>query len=131
MAHPGGRPTKYNPDYCQRAIDLLKEGADIAELAYEFDVVQSTIYEWAKNNKEFSEAIKIGRDVAEGWWKKTGRTNIYNKEFNTALWYINMKNRYGWADKKEISQDVNVTSKEAKEIQEARQAYKESFKKEY
>ncbi len=106
---PAGQPTNYKPEYCDQAIELLKQGASIEELSLEFDVGYSTIYGWMDANPEFSEAIKKGREYSQAWWMRRGRTDLENDKFSATLWYMNMKNRFGWADKKEVTNTVTVT----------------------
>ena len=40
------------------------------------------------------------------WWEKEGKDGMWSgKQFNPAVWYMNMKNRHGWRDKLEVSSD--------------------------
>lgn len=108
-----GRPTKYLPEYGERVIELMKQGASIIEVAYELNVARSTIYEWMENHKEFSDTIKRGKDFSEGWWMIQGRSNLWNKEFSPTLFYMNMKNRFGWADRQESNITAHIKQEDA------------------
>lgn len=59
MAHPGGRPTKYKPEFCAMLIEHMKKYSfeSFAGLD-EVDVHKETLYEWANAHPEFSEAKK-------------------------------------------------------------------------
>jgi hypothetical protein len=105
-----GRPTDYREEYCQLAINLMSEGASITEVAAECGVWKSTIYEWIGKHPEFSDSIKKGMELCEAWWEKQGRANLNSKEFQAALWYMNMKNRFKWADKQQIEHSGNQES---------------------
>ncbi len=56
-----------------------------------------------KEDEEFSETISRGKLLSEAWWHKRGRINLGNADFRHQLWYMNMKNRFGWTDKTELS----------------------------
>lgn len=54
----GGRPTKYDPSFCDTIIELGREGKTKAHMAIDLNVSEDTIYEWLKVHPEFSEAMK-------------------------------------------------------------------------
>lgn len=101
-----GRPTKYKLESMpNKVIKLMSQGASKAEVAASLGITHETLNQWEKdpNKPEFSEAIKRGEDLSKAWWMRMGRENLKNKEFSPVLWYMNMKNRFGWRDKQEVS----------------------------
>ena len=73
---------------------------------------------------DFRELVDFGRLLSHAWWESQGRINLRNKQFNAALWTINMKNRFGWSEKTEQSMtnldygnmDSDTLLKEIKEL---------------
>jgi len=105
------RPTKYKPEYKDKLLELMKEGASIYELCLEFEVCEKTIYNWFEEYPEFLQSKKKGLAYSRGWWEKQGRINLKDKDFNYTGWYMNMKNRFGWADKTENkNENINLNS---------------------
>jgi hypothetical protein len=101
MKNPVGRPTNYTPDLCEKVIPLLAEGASMEEIGLELGVGYTVLYEYMDKHPEFANAIKKGRELSKGWWLKEGRVSLRDKDFSPTLWYMNMKNRFGWTDKQE------------------------------
>lgn len=62
---PAGRPTAYKPDYVEQAKKLSKMGATDAEMAEFFGVAISTLNLWKVKHPEFSEALSIGKEIAD------------------------------------------------------------------
>lgn len=111
---PGGRPKKTVENTLDKGWDLvilslMTEGASIIEICVELGISKDLHYRWLKDEPEYSDAIKKGIAASEAWWMKNGRIGMFmGKEFNHVLWYMNMKNRFGWKDKQEISGDPNA-----------------------
>jgi acyl CoA:acetate/3-ketoacid CoA transferase len=47
--HPGGRPTSYRTEYCEKVIELGKEGYGKAEIAAGLDVERKTLDNWSND----------------------------------------------------------------------------------
>jgi hypothetical protein len=77
--HPGGRPTKYKPEYAEQVFKLCLLGATDAEIADFFEVAESTVYLWKLEYPEFSEAIKNGKLKADA--------DVANRLYNRAMGY--------------------------------------------
>lgn len=91
---PAGRPTKYNPAFCARVIELGQEGCGKAEIASELDVTRETVNEWAKAHADFSDALQRAHDHSLAWWEKQGRTNLATAGFQSSLWKQAMSGRF-------------------------------------
>jgi hypothetical protein len=62
---PIGRPSKFDPKYCDQVEKLCKLGATDTEIAEFFSVAESTINLWKLEHRDFSEAIKRGKFLAD------------------------------------------------------------------
>jgi len=74
MAERAGQPTKYNAEF--HPADFLKRseaGESIAQIAGAWKVARATMYNWAEENQEFLDAMKIGSELVERWYAQLGQ----------------------------------------------------------
>ena len=100
-----GRPTKYKAEYCQKLVDFMAQGYSKEATAAHLDISKDTLYNWDKKHQAFSDAIREGEIKSRLFWEKTGMAGMLGKlpGFNATTWIFNMKNRHGWADKKDLT----------------------------
>ncbi len=113
---PMGRPTKYDPQFCQGLIDHMGSGLSFESYAAVIGVNKDTLYEWVKRFLEFSESYKKGQAANLLFWEKTGMDGLYTPKgtvFNSSVWIFTMKNRHKWTDRQEI--EMGHTIKPLKE----------------
>lgn len=60
-----GRPTDYDPSFCDIAASACARGATINELADMLKVNRATVYRWMAQHQTFCDAINIAREMAD------------------------------------------------------------------
>lgn len=85
-------------------LALYIEGGSDAEVKHALGVSNDLFARWLLDEPEFAEAVKDGRAASEAWWSALGRKGASGKaEINPTVWIFNMKNRFHWRDKQEVS----------------------------
>lgn len=128
------RPTKYQKAYAEQARKLCLLGYTDEQLADFFEVAVSTISKWKVEHQEFSEAIKKGKDIADGdvvdslYQRAMGyehpeddiravegkivitpTTKHYPPDTTAAIFWLKNRQKAQWRDKQEIEQSGSIT----------------------
>ena len=100
--HPGGRPTDYDPEYCDIVIQLGEQGASIVQMAYACGVCRETLDNWSDRHEEFFRAFKRAKAASQCWWEKAGQTGMFMSGFSAAAWSRSMAARFphDWQERK-------------------------------
>lgn len=92
---PAGRPTDYDPAFCERVIGLGKQGKSRAEIASALDCSRTTLAAWERQHPDFLNALKRANDESLAWWEGKARGGIaQGSKFNSALWAKSMSGRF-------------------------------------
>jgi hypothetical protein len=96
--HPGGRPSKYKPEYCEQIVEFCEKGASLTAFAASISVAKDTLVEWGIQHKEFSVAMRKAKTKAEAYFEKLGVAGMTGqiKGFNGGMHNFWMMARFGW-----------------------------------
>ena len=111
---PFGRPTKYDPSYCQDIIkwfdvepyrELVDQNGKVYLMPSKCPTLagwcgkmrssRSTLHEWVANHPDFSDAYKICKEMQEEKLIQGGMSGAYATAFSVFA----AKNVIGWRDK--------------------------------
>ena len=124
IGNTGGRPTKYSPEMIQIAKDYLDECVDeetqrvrtdgdksityelginakiptVAGLSLKLGVARDTVYEYAKANKEFSDALEVILAAQESKLIENSISGKYNSAIAKLLLV-----KHGYVERQEIT----------------------------
>jgi hypothetical protein len=83
---PVGRPTKYDPSFCEEVVKMGKLGKSLAQMAAKFDVARATIDLWVRDHPEFMEALNRAKVHCQAWWEDQGQIGMVSPGFNAPVW---------------------------------------------
>lgn len=106
-----GRPTDYRAEYCERVIELGREGKSYTQIACELDVAKSTLYEWKAAKPEFSDALTRARELAQAWWENIGQGQMVSpvQGFSASLFAKQVSCRFPEDYTEKTKQEVTGT----------------------
>lgn len=127
-----GRPSLYQPEYCERLIKHMKKGYSFESFAAIAGVCKQTLYTWLDVHPEFQSAKDLGTMYSLLWWERKGREGLFNeswstqegrerssgsKSMNAAVWIFSMRNRFGWRnDPKDTGDDENESKQSGEKL---------------
>ena len=95
---PVGRPSTYDPAYCEQVIELGRIGKSIEQICYQLRTPVRTLYEWRDRHEEFSQALEEAKTYEQAWWEEQAAAYmVENKEsdrLNASLWSRSMAARF-------------------------------------
>lgn len=68
-----GRPSKYDPAYCEALIAHGDDGLSLNAFAGKIGVARNTLRSWAEQHAEFADAIEIAKAKACACWEERAK----------------------------------------------------------
>lgn len=93
---------KYDPKFCQELIDHGQTGESLAAFAQKKGISLSTLYEWARKDDDFDEAMHIAKTAQCAFWEKIGVNIMIGRPLdpsvkvqgNAQIWMFIMRRRF-------------------------------------
>lgn len=106
-----GRPSKYQSEYCEQLVAHMSQGLSFESFAGSVGVHRDTLYQWAKDYPEFSDAKKEGWAASLLFYEQIGLQGMQGQlnKFNATSWIFTMKCRFrqsGWDENAKAVQDT-------------------------
>lgn len=98
---------KYTPGVCQKTLEYMAQGYTQKSTAALLNTTETTFQNWMKEHEDFKSAVELGKMLCHLYWEKAGMDGMNGKikNFNATVWGLNVKNRFGFSEKTEISGD--------------------------
>jgi hypothetical protein len=93
---PVGRPSKYDPSFCEKIVALGKLGKSKAQIASELGVVRQTLDNWAAEHPEMIPALREAQEYSLAWWENMAQAVMIEPVpgWNATSFIFQMKNRF-------------------------------------
>ena len=88
--NPVGRPSSYDPSYCNQVIELGKQGKSLEQISAQLLVSYRTLCTWREKHEEFLHAIEQAHKLSQAWWEDKAQAHIIERKdgakVNAGLW---------------------------------------------
>ena len=93
-----GRPTKYDPKYCDQVIELGREGKSKMQMSSIMSVPGATFKAWEQGQPDFRAAMEFAMELAQAYWEDLGHDHLREApggvKLNAGLWSRSMSARF-------------------------------------
>lgn len=107
-----GRKTKYRPELCEELVEQMKTGLSFEASCGALGISKDSGYSYLKKYPEFALAKSLGDTLGQHYWESQAIEHLWlpkdGGKFNSAVFSLTMKNRFGWREKKEISGSLGI-----------------------
>jgi hypothetical protein len=109
-ANPVGRPTAYDPSFCEKAIELGNKGKSLEQISGELGITYRTLCRWRDEHEEFCHALEEAKIREMIWWEDHAQSYLVEhkdgERLNVGLWSRSMAARFPKKYSERIKQEL-------------------------
>lgn len=115
---PAGRPSKYDPAYCEALANHFSGGFSYESFAGVVGVSKQTLYDWEKAHPEFLDAKKDNEAKSQFVWEQRLNSLACTGEGNATAIIFGLKNRASdsWRDKVETEHSGHIRTERVERV---------------
>jgi hypothetical protein len=110
VKRPVGRPSAYDPAFCEKAIELGKLGKSVEAISSILEVGTTTMYRWREEFPEFRAALEIAKDHELRWWEEQAQAYMVESKdgdrLNSSIWSRSMAARFPKKYRESTKQEI-------------------------
>lgn len=110
-ANPVGRPSDYDPSFCEKVVELGKLGKSFEQMAAQLDVSYRTLCRWRDAHEEFRHALEEAQVLEQAWWEEMAHSYLVEHKdgdkINVGLWSRSMAARFPKKYSDRVKQEIS------------------------
>lgn len=107
---PVGRPSRYDPAYCEQVIQLGGKGKSVEQIGAILGIGTRTLFTWRDQNEEFRHALELAKELEQAWWEDMAQSYMVEEKesakLNTGLWSRSMAARFPKKYRESVKQEI-------------------------
>ena len=107
---PFGRPTLYDPAYCDRVRELGALGKSVEQISYNLGVSLRVMYDWKDKYVDFLHALDDAKMAEQNWWEDQAQAYMLEHKdgakLNASIWSRSMAARFPKKYRESVKQEI-------------------------
>lgn len=108
---PFGRPTKYDPSFCDKALEYGALGKSLEQMSSLMGIGITTLKRWRDEHEDFRAALEDAQGLAQTWWEDMAQSYMVEskdtEKLNTGLWSRSMAARFPKNYSDRVKQEIS------------------------
>lgn len=109
-ANPIGRPSSYDPSFCDKAIELGNKGKSLEQISGALGITYRTLCRWRDEHEDFCHALEEAKVREMIWWEDHAQSYLVEhkdgEKLNVGLWSRSMAARFPKKYSERIRQEL-------------------------